>query len=256
MPEPMNLIDAHCHLYSLDHPEEEVQRAKDAGVESVICVSEDLKTMEAVLAIRDRFPDFVLPGLGIHPAESVYYDSATWERSLNFLQKHAKEAVCMGEIGLDFKHAEDETAQSLQRSHLHAQMEIAEAHRLPINLHSRRALRQTMEEAISFHKKTGLQALLHWFAHSKKLLRATNAEGIFVSAGPSILFSEEACSTALTIDLHLILVETDTPVPYSGQFSRPTWTSRVADHLVRADSSNRITRRVLSENTYRYLGRS
>jgi Tat protein secretion system quality control protein TatD with DNase activity len=146
----MSLIDCHCHLYALDRIETAILRARDAGVTKAVVVSEDQPSMEQTLRLRDAFPEFVLPGLGIHPVNVFSMSPLEWERAFSFLKSHAHEASCIGEIGLDFKYATTEKEQEKQRKALHAQMEVAADNHLPINLHSRRALRQTMEEAIAF----------------------------------------------------------------------------------------------------------
>jgi TatD DNase family protein len=209
--------------------------------------------MEQTLKLRDNFPEFVLPALGIHPVDVLYMSQDEWGKALSFLKIHANEASCIGEIGLDYKYATTEEEKERQRGALHAQMEVAAENHLPINLHSRRALRQTMEEAITFHKKTGLPALLHWFAHSWKLLRRTNEEDIFVSVGPSILFSEEALNCAFAIDPKLILVETDTPVPFNGKPSNPAWVAEVAEKLITNYPEKQLTKETLFDNAKRYL---
>ena len=56
----MNLIDSHCHLYSLSNAKDAILHARDAGVTKVVVVSEDLQTMEQTLKLRDDFPEFVL----------------------------------------------------------------------------------------------------------------------------------------------------------------------------------------------------
>ncbi len=250
---PMNLIDSHCHLYSLSNVKEAIVQARNAGVINAVVVSENLQTMEQTLKLRDAFPEFVLPGLGIHPVDVLSMSHHEWEQSFSFLKSHAKEVSCIGEIGLDYKYATTENEKEKQYKALYAQMEVAAENRLPINLHSRRALRQTMEEAIAFHKKTGLSTLLHWFAHSRKLLRRTNQEGIFVSVGPSILFSEEALSCAFAIDPKLILLETDTPVPFRGNPSTPACVAQVADTLIINHTEKQLTKENLFDNTKRYL---
>lgn len=247
------LIDAHCHLYSLSGIEDAILSACDAGVSKAIVVTEDLDTMEKTLRLRDKFPEFVLPGLGIHPVNLLRMNDSEWERSFAFLKRHAHEISCIGEIGLDYKYAKTAEEQDRQIRALHAQMDVASENNLPVNLHSRRALRQTMDEAVSFHKKTGLNALMHWFAHSKKLLRITNENGIFVSVGPSILFSEESMNLAFSVDPDLILLETDTPVCYSGKPSSPAWVAKVADKLIADYPENALSKEKLSENTLRYL---
>ena len=249
----MSLIDAHCHPYALRDLEDAVFRARAAGVTQVVAVSEDYDSMEQTLRLRDTFPDFILPGLGIHPVTVSNMSSAEWKTALSFLKNHAGEASCIGEIGLDFKVAATERDKEKQREALRAQMEVAAEQRLPVNLHSRRALRQTMEEAIDFSRKTGLPALLHWFAHSKKLLKRTNAEHIFVSVGPSILFSEEALSLALAIDRRFLLIETDAPVSYGGKPASPAWAAEVAERLITSDPDNQLTKEILLDNTRRFL---
>jgi TatD DNase family protein len=249
----MSLIDSHCHLYALRDAQDAVFHARAAGVTQIVVVSEDRASMEQTLRLRDAFPDFILPGLGIHPVTVSSISSAQWKNALSFLRNHAREASCIGEIGLDFKVAATEREQEKQWEALRAQMDVAAEHRLPINLHSRRALRQTMEEAIGFRRDTGLPALLHWFAHSEKLLRRTNAEKIFVSVGPSILFSEEALSLALSIDRRLLLIETDAPVPFGGKPASPAWAAEVAERLIASDPDKQLTREKLLDNTRRFL---
>jgi TatD DNase family protein len=249
----MNLIDSHCHLYSLLKVKDAITQARDAGITQAVVVSENLETMEHTLKLRDEFPEFVLPGLGIHPVDVLFLSHTEWEKSLSFLKTHAHEASCIGEIGLDYKYATTVKEKERQLKALHAQMEVAAENRIPVNLHSRRALRQTMEEAIVFRKKTGLSALLHWFAHSQKLIKRTNEENIFVSVGPSVLFSKESLNCALAIDPNLILVETDTPVPFNGKPSNPACVAKVADALIINHPEKQLTRESFFENTKRYL---
>jgi hypothetical protein len=50
-----------------------------------------------------------------------------------------------------------------------------------------RAEKQTLNIAIEYHKKTKNNAMLHWFTHSRQLVRHANKEGIFVSVGPTAI---------------------------------------------------------------------
>jgi TatD DNase family protein len=247
------LIDAHCHLYSLSDVEDAIFRARDAGVSKAIVVTEDMDSMERTLKLRDTFPDFVLPGLGIHPVNVLTMNDSQWKDSFGFLKDHSSEILCVGEIGLDYKYAKTAEEQERQLYALREQMDLAADNNLPINLHSRRALRQTMNEAIAFHKKTNLNALLHWFAHSKKLLKTTNESGVYVSVGPSILFSGESLDLALSINPDLILVETDTPVYYNGNPSSPAWVKKVAEKLISRYPENSLSKEKITENTLKYL---
>ena len=85
-----------------------------------------------------------------------------------------------------------------------------------------------MNEAIRFHESSGLGAQLHWFTHSRKLVRITNEKGIYISVGPRVLDCEQTRKVVRTIDPDLLLLETDSPVPFGGQGARPSWIPRVA----------------------------
>ena len=74
-----------------------------------------------------------------------------------------------------------EAQKALQEEMLEKQFEIAARNGKPVNLHSRRGLRQVMERAVAYHRETGLNAQLHWFTQSRKLVRICNEEGIYVS---------------------------------------------------------------------------
>ena len=82
----MNLIDSHCHLYSLSNVKDAIIQARDAGITKAVVVSENLQTMEQTLKLRDAFPEFVLPGLGIHPVDVLSISHNEWEKSLSFLK--------------------------------------------------------------------------------------------------------------------------------------------------------------------------
>ena len=92
-------------------------------------------------------------------------------------------------------------------------------------------MRETLDTAAAFHHETGLPALLHWFTHSSKLIRKAVAEGLFMSAGPAVFYSEETLKTALAIPLENLVLETDTPVPFGGVSARPQMVADVARRL-------------------------
>jgi TatD DNase family protein len=220
--------DTHCHLDQLQTPGDALRRAREAGVHRVVAVSEDEKTVDLILQLKARYPDQVLVGVGLHPMlvpersrESVY-------QALEKIEIVAQRADVIGEVGLDFKYAKTGDQQKFQRLVLDRQMTIAAINKKPVNLHSRWALRETMNAAIEFTRDTGLGAQLHWFTQSKKLIRLTNRVGVYVSVGPSIIHSKEARSVAASVDRNLLLLETDSPVPFDGTPSEPSWVAQVA----------------------------
>ena len=226
-----NLFDIHCHLYDLPDLDESIARARDAGVTGVLCVSEDCDSMKKVLDLKAQYPQFIHAGLGLHPANAMRLSAEEIGRTMEFMEAHLHEARMVGEIGLDYKYAATPEERDKQSVVLKDQLALAARFRLGVNLHSRRALRETLDAAAVFHRETGLPALLHWFTHSSKLIRKASAEGLFMSAGPAVLYSGEILKTALAIPLENFVLETDTPVPFGGVSSRPHQIADVARRL-------------------------
>jgi TatD DNase family protein len=227
----MNLCDSHCHLYDVENLEEEIKLCKEIGISHILCVSEDLKTMEKTLNLRDLFGEIVYPALGIHPVFISLNEEEEIKKAFDFLKKHIKEVFAIGEIGLDFKYAKDDKEKEKQYFWLKEQIEIAKEENKPINLHSRRALREVLEIGMDYYKKTNIPVLLHWFTHSKKLIKKAVEENLYISAGPSVLYNQETLNVAKEIPLKNLLLESDAPVPFSNSRARPSWILEVAKKL-------------------------
>ena len=184
------LWDTHCHLDQFADAASVLEAASLQRVERIVAVSEDPTSMAAVLRLQCAFPDRVTAGLGLHPAWVTRSDPAQVEQALEWLDAHLDEAGLLAEIGLDHKWAETSSQRQYQSDVLERLLELAATHRKPVGLHSRRCLRQTMERAMEFRRRTGLQAQLHWFTQSVKLVRMCNTAGVFVSVGPTVIGHE------------------------------------------------------------------
>lgn len=229
----LSLTDSHCHLDQFRPPEPVLEAAAEAGVDRLVAVSEDVASMEAVLDLAGRFPGRVLPGLGVHPVTVTQRGLEGVEPDLELIASRLEEAAVVGETGLDHKWAVTPDQQAEQVRALERHFELADRHRKPVNLHSRRCPRQVMEAAAAFHRETGLNAQLHWFTHSKKLVRICNDEGLFISVGPSVISDPAAAAVACEIDGSLLLLETDAPVPIGGAPGHPRRVREVAEELAR-----------------------
>lgn len=250
----MNLFDIHCHLDQLSDTDQAVQRAVDAGVNRILTVSEDVESGLNSLDLKTRHPGVVFAALGIHPMLSVSLSHRETVEGLRFIEEHLHKADALGEVGLDFKFARTEEQQTFQRELLDQMLEMARAAKKPVNLHSRWAQRAAMEVAIRYKKETGLPALLHWFTSSKKLIRICAEEGIFVSVGPSLLFEGPTQDVCLHIPDNLLLVETDSPVPFGGEEAEPAWAARIFEKLAELRGIDPAAlENVLNENFDRYL---
>ena len=251
------LVDSHCHLDQLADPAGVMREAADRGVERIVAVSEDLRSMRAVLDLKERRGGGVMAGLGLHPAWIVQCGDGEIARSLEFLSDHLSAADELGEVGLDHKWAGTPDQQRRQETVLERQFALAADCGKPVNLHSRRCQRQVMERAIDFHRNTGLGAQLHWFTQSKKLARICNEEGIYISVGPAIIDDPQAQEVACTVADDLLLLESDAPAGIGGRANHPALVRAVAEKIAALkDCALERVAEMTSANFDRYLGTS
>lgn len=250
----MTISDAHCHLDQLDDHAAVIARASDVGVGRILAVSEEVRSAEAVLALKSEFPGSVLAGVGLHPALLFSLSEDELEASRRFVEERIEEADVLGEVGLDWKHAVTDEQKAFQEGLLEGLLAVAAEAGKPINLHSRRAQRRTMEIAIEYTKRTGLPALLHWFTASRKLVRLCGPAGVYVSVGPSVLFDGPAQEVCVEIAEPYLLVETDSPVPYGGEPAEPAWAARVVERVAELRGVKpEVLEARLAENFSNYL---
>jgi len=141
----MNLefIDTHAHLdmEEFDSDREEViSRAAEAGVKTIINVGIDMASNLKVIEMAEKYPGLYAV-LGVHPQDSRLVQPGDIEK-ISELAAHPK-VVAIGETGLDFyrEHSPRETQVEVFKKHL----EMAGRLNLPVVIHSRAALPETLE---------------------------------------------------------------------------------------------------------------
>lgn len=226
-----DLIDSHCHLDQLPDPAAAIKEARHRSVTRIVAVSESAMSMRAVFDLKRQFGPTVIAALGMHPAWITQNSDGLKAEGLDYLSRHIAAADALGEVGLDFKWATTDSEKREQSSYLDKQLALAAAHRKAVNMHSRRCQRQVMERGIAFHRETGCNVQLHWFTQSRKLVRICNDEGIYISAGPSVVGETQVLEVVAEIANELLLLETDAPVAIGGIPGHPVRTREVAEAI-------------------------
>ena len=219
------LIDCHCHLTGGEFQdvgglEGVLQRAKENGVERMICSGYDLDSSYVAAEIAEKY-ESVYFCAGFHPSELNKYKDGDLER-LRALCAHEK-CVAVGEIGLDY-HFDDNPSPETQRRLFIEQMRIAAEVGLPIVIHSRDAAQETLEllkQHAAFLQKGGL---MHCYSYSAEMMELFLQFGLSFSFGGPCTFknANKVQECVRRIPGSRILSETDcpylTPVPFRGVF--------------------------------------
>lgn len=276
------LIDSHAHLDSARYDEDReamLLRARAAGVEMILAVGigDGPATMQRALELSRqhagsaRMPRIVASA-GIHPQEAALADAAALDK-LNALAAES-EIVAIGEIGLDYYHA-DNPVPAVQQRVFAQQMEIAAQHKLPIMIHCRPAENGAADEKFEGRnawadtlamletkwKPTGLGGVLHCFTGEWEDARRAMEAGFMISFAGNLTFPKAHAlrEIAAKLPLDRVFIETDAPflapVPYRGQRNESAYVGQVAETLAQLHATDFATvASTTTENFRRLLG--
>ena len=206
------MIDTHAHLDHVKDLPGVLTSAGEAGVSAIVAVGEDLESNRKILDIsRSVSHPRVYPGFGFHPDRVHRQDC---ESCLAFIKTHSREAVAVGEIGLDFSYPWVRGNASLkekQREVFRLFLRAASDADLPAVIHSRGAWQDCVD--ITLEEGTR-KAVFHWYSGPLNVLETILSRGYYVSCSPSLAYSKPAQAVVLATPWDRLLVETDTPVFY------------------------------------------
>lgn len=230
----MTIIDTHTHLYVKAFKQDidaVVERALAEGVERFYLPAIDSSETEAMLALEERFPGKCIAMMGLHPC-SVKED---YEKELaevaDWLTK--RPFVAVGEIGLDFYW--DKTFAEQQYIAFRQQIEWALQYNLPIVIHTRNAMQETIN-VVKEYKGRGLKGIFHCFSGSyESAVQIINA-GFYLGIGGVLTYKNAGLPEVLAqIGLEHLVLETDapylTPVPFRGKRNESSYLKYVIEKL-------------------------
>ena len=224
-----------------DSIENVLARAKENGVERVVCSAFDMDSSYAAAELAALYENVYFTA-GFHPSELDKYQDGDLER-LRLLCQDEK-CIAVGEIGLDY-HFEDNPPKQTQRELFIQQMQLADELGLPIVVHSRDAAQETLQllqEHAALLKKGGL---MHCYSYSAEMAAEFMALGFrFSFGGPSTFKNaKKVWECVQRIPATHILSETDcpylTPVPFRGVFpNEPKNVKYVVENMARLRNEN------------------
>lgn len=185
----------------------------------------DPESTPALLSLAARWPENVRIALGLHPTEL----GEDWRGRLAEMERMYTDAglplVAIGEVGIDLHW--DRTTLAQQIEAFSAQLEMAMERKLPVIIHSRDALEETLGVIVACAGRHGgllPKLIFHSFTGSPEDVRRIRevCDPWFGINGVVTYKSAPALREALAeIGLDRILLETDSPylapVPHRGR---------------------------------------
>jgi len=230
----MRLIDTHTHLYSKefsDDFDQVLQRARNAGVARFYLPAIDSEVTDDMLRLADLYPLEFFAMMGLHPV-SV---KENFREELKIVEEYLlkRKFVAVGEIGLDFYW--DTTFKNEQLIAFNQQMELAQQYKLPIVIHTRNAMKETIEAVKPFATK-GLTGIFHCFGDGYEIAKEIIDLGFYLGIGGVLTYKKANLGESLKdIPLDRIVLETDapylSPVPFRGKRNESSYLVHIAAKL-------------------------
>lgn len=230
----MKLIDTHTHLYLEDFKQDiaaVMARAEAEGIEKFFLPAIDSSVIGDMLALEKMFPGKCIPMMGLHPCSVKENYKEELAVVKEWLGKRKFPAI--GEIGLDFYW--DKTFVNEQYEAFRMQMDWALEYDLPIVIHTRNAMRETIE-AIQAYVPRGIRGIFHCFGGTVADAAAITQAGFYLGIGGVVTYKNAGLAEVMQeIGLEHIVLETDapylTPVPFRGKRNESSYLRYVMEKI-------------------------
>lgn len=241
------MIDTHCHLCDkrFDKDRQQVfDRALHSGVTHLVEIAYAPEIVPRALELAREHPNVYL-AVGVHPSESARVP----DDYLPELRDHARHprVVAIGETGLDFYR--DYAPRADQERWFRAQIRLADEVGLPVVIHQRSALEETL--AILEEMRPAAGGVLHCFDDGPAAAERAAAIGFKLGIGGVLTYGHAPLEEAVrSAHEGQFVLETDAPYlepePRSLRRNEPGLLSRIVPKLCELrgwtpDQANRIT---------------
>lgn len=226
------LFDTHAHLNDEKFNGERteiIESLNKNGVGAYCEVGFDVQSSADAVSLAESH-GFIYAAVGVHPHDTDFLTEDDM-KNIAKLSKSEK-AVAIGEIGLDYYY--DNSERENQRKWFDRQLYLAEELNMPITVHTRDAMADTID-ILKAHKNN--RGIIHCYSGSKESAKILLSMGYYISFAGPLTFKN--ANTALEVARYVpddrMLIETDSPymapVPYRGKRNCPIYVAEIAKKL-------------------------
>ena len=252
-------FDNHAHLddEKFDGDREEIiEEIHNEGV-SFISAGYSLEGSKKAIELSKKY-DFIYSTCGISPNDIPQIEEELW-KMLDEIERLAKEndkVLAIGEIGLDYYWEKDEKMRELQRKAFIEQINMANRLNLPIVIHTRDAMMDTLE--ILKENNVENKGIFHCCPLNRELVKEGLKLGFYISFAGPVTFknSKNANEIIEMVPNDKMLIETDSPYlspePLRGRRNDPRNVKYIAKKIANVKGvSEEVVARITYENARR-----
>ncbi|MBX2962596.1 MAG: TatD family hydrolase [Cyclobacteriaceae bacterium] len=227
-------IDTHAHIYleEFDADRNDVfSRAVEGSVKKILMPNIDHSSIDRMLEVELKSNGLCLSMMGLHPC-SVNKD---FEKELYRVEEwiSKRKFIAIGETGTDLYW--DKTYWEQQVDAFKIQLRWAKQYKVPIVIHSRDSLDQTID-LVEQLKDDNLNGVFHCFTGSELQAKRVADLGFYMGIGGVVTFKNGGLDKVLPlIDMDRIVLETDSPylapVPHRGKRNEPAYIPAIANKV-------------------------
>lgn len=234
----MRLFDSHSHLNDEkfdEDREEQIKKIRESGVSNFITAGYSVESSKKALEIAKKY-DFIYTTAGVSPNDIPQTEEELWKQlaEIEKIVEKNKEKICaIGEIGLDYYWNTDN--KELQKKAFIEQIKIANKYNLPIVIHTREAVMDTLQ--ILKENKVTKTGVFHCCPQNRELIKEGLKLGFYISFAGPITFknSKNAEEMINLVPNDRILIETDSPYlapePVRGTRNTPANVKYIAQKI-------------------------
>lgn len=211
----MEFFDSHSHYndekFEMDR-EEIIRRTREEGVTKWNCVGYDVASSRFSVALAKQY-SFIFAVCGISPNDvpekMEEIEGKIKEIEEVLVQDKERRIVAVGEIGLDYYWNKEN--KEIQKGMFRKQIELANRYQLPIVIHTREAVQDTIEMLKT--NQVEKRGVFHCCPLNRELIKEALKLEFYISFAGPITFknAKNAEEIVKMVPMERLLIETDSP---------------------------------------------
>lgn len=233
----MGLFDSHSHLNDEKFDEDRektIDEIVKSGVTNFITAGYSVESSKKAIEIAKKY-DFIYTTAGVSHNDIPQDEDELWKQlaEIENIAKNNSKVLAIGEIGLDYYWNTEN--KELQKLAFIEQIKIANKLNLPIVIHTREAVMDTLQ--ILKENKVENTGIFHCCPQNRELIKEGLKLGFYISFAGPITFknSKNAVEMINLVPNDRILIETDSPYlapePVRGTRNTPSNVKFVAQKI-------------------------